>query len=459
LSPTFRERPHRLGAVLGLALFLAAPAAAQLPADTARETLLPRIAAGTATPADFEALQAAFDAQAALPGPVSAFEARRLVSDAVSAAIASDRDAMLDGISALLERYAADEKHEYRGFARDQLGQKLRCAASARGDGARLEQIARDLGDDRPESRTDGTLADRHGLHPRADLFRVAARGDRVAAAGYLGALLVSNDGGATWSAPATGTDEPLFDVALGPGDELWAVGRNGVVLHSEDAGRSLVRRPTPFRRHLFGALAPDAGSVLVAGDFGLQLRSDDGGARWTCLPRDADLIVSAVRRAGGDAVFVGEFGTIDRLAGLVPPGRRGVLAGVPEDVALNDVWFREDGRVAIAVGVAGTLLRSEDGGASWAPAPGAHFDVDLYGVSGAGDVVVVVGDGGLVARSTDGGRSFTPAKAPPVPAPLPGVAFASPTRVFVVGPRGLVLRSDDAGATFAAVHGPGSGG
>jgi len=440
-----------------LALGLVAPAEAQIPADTARAELLPRIAAGTATPADVAALRDAFESQAALPGPVSAFEARRLMSDAVAAAASSGSDALLDAISAVLEVYAAEDLGEHRGFARDQLGQKVRCAASARGDAARLEHIARVLGDDLPESRTDGTVGDRQGLHARADLFRVAARGERVAVAGYLGALLVSSDGGTTWSAPATGTDEPLFDVALGPGDEIWAVGRDGVVLHSADAGARFERRPTPFRRHLFGVVAPAPGSALVAGDFGLQLRTDDSGARWTCLPRDADLILSAVRPAAKDAVFAGEFGTLERLQGLSLPGRRGVLEGVPEDVAIHDVWFREDGQVGLAVGIAGTLLRTEDGGATWAPPPGVRFDVDLYGVSGAGDAVVVAGDGGLVARSTDGGRSFARAEVPAIPAPLLGVAFASPTRAFVVGPRGLVLRSDDAGARFVPVHGPGA--
>jgi len=446
-------------ALLGLALGSGAGAQteAQLPADAARAELLPRIADGSATAADVAALRDAFERQAALPGPVSAFEARRLMSDAVAAAVSSGSDAMLDALSAVLEAYATEELGEQRDFARDQLGQKLRCAASSMGDTARLARIARVLGDDLPESHTDGNLGDRRGLHPHADLFRIAARGERVAAAGYLGALLVSDDGGTTWRAPATGTDEPLLDVALGPGDEIWAVGRDGVVLHSSDGGMRFERRATPFRRHLFGVLAPTPGSALVAGDFGLQLRTDDGGLRWTCLPRDADLILSAVRPAATDAILVGEFGTLERLRGLSLPGRRGTLAGVPEDVALHDVWFRDDGEVGVAVGIAGTLLRSVDGGATWAPPPGVAFDVDLYGVSGAGDNVVVAGDGGLVARSRDGGRSFTPAEAPPIPAPLVGVAFASPTRAFVVGPRGLVLRSDDAGARFVPVHGPGA--
>jgi len=416
-----------------------------------------RIAAGEASAADFSALQEAFEREAALPGPVSAFEARRTLSDAVAAAVASGSDAMLDGISAVLEPYAADEKSEHRELARDLLGQKIRCAAAAKGDTARLDHLAQRLDEDVPESRTDGTAGDREGLHPRADLFRVAARGERVAAAGYLGAVLVSDDGGKTWSAPATGTDEPLFDVALGPGDEIWAVGRSGVVIRSRDGGKTFERRATPFRRHLFGVLAPSAGSALVAGDFGLQLRTDDGGARWTCLPRDADLIVSAVRSAGPDAVFAGEFGTIERLHGLALPGRRGVLVGVPEDVEIHDVWFREDGRVGVAVGVAGTLVRSEDGGETWTAVSGLPAGVDLYGVGGSGDVVVVAGDGGYVATSRDGAKSFVEAQAPPVPAPLLGVAFAGPERGYVVGPRGLVLRTDDGGAHFTPVHGAGA--
>lgn len=422
-------------------------------APGAEKRLLRRIQSGQAAAPEIQALAAAYETLSGLPGPVNAFQARRLLSDGVAAAVASGDAATLERMTTLLEAYLDEPTQLYAPLARDLLSQKVRCGAAAAGDGALMERISRrlDTGAE-PFGATDGDVADRYGLHAAADLFRVAARGERVAAAGYLGSIVVSQDGGRSWSTPATGTDEPLLSLALGPGQELWAVGRNGVVLRSEDGGATFLRRSTPFRRHLFGVLAPAPGKALVVGDFGLQLSTSDGGLRWACIPRDQDVILNGARPAAADAALVGEFGTVERMTGLGPPLVRGRLAGVPSDVYLTDVWFSADGRTGVAVGIAGTLLRSTDGGVSWAPVP-AGFGADLYGVGGAGDVVAVAGDGGFVAVSHDAGASFVRSRLPAIPAPLLGVAFASPERGYVVGMRGLVLATRDGGASFDRVR------
>jgi len=419
----------------------------------AAKRLLQTIQAGKAADPEIQALAVAYETLANLPGPVNAFQARRLLSDGVAAAVASGDKATLDRVTTLLEGYLDDRAHVYAPLARDLLSQKVRCGAAASGDAALMERISRRL-DAGGEAfgATDGDVADRYGLHAAADLFRVAARDQRVVATGYFGTVVVSQDEGRSWATPATGTDEPLLAVALGPGQELWAAGRNGVVLRSEDGGATFVRRPTPFRRHLFGVLAPSPGTALVVGDFGLQLATSDGGARWACIPRDEDVILNGARPAAGDAALVGEFGTVDRMTGLGPPLLRGRLSGVPDDVYLTDVWFSADGRTGVAVGIAGTLLRSTDGGASWTPVA-AGFDTDLYGVGGSGDLVAVAGDGGFVAVSHDAGASFVRPTLPAIPAPLLGVAFSSPERGYVVGMRGLVLATRDGGASFERVR------
>ncbi|HKC50190.1 MAG TPA: hypothetical protein VKF60_05305, partial [Myxococcota bacterium] len=137
-------------------------------------------------------------------------------------------------------------------------------------------------------------------------------------------------------------------------------------------------------------------------------------------------------------------------------PGTRGTLSGVPIDTYVYGAWFDADGKTGVAVGLAGTILRSTDSGASWAPVKTA-FTQDLFGVGGWGSHVVVAGEGGLLAISTDGGLTFEPAKSPPLPVPLTDVDFGDERRAYAVGPRGLVLRSTDGGASFALVH-PGKG-
>jgi photosystem II stability/assembly factor-like uncharacterized protein len=233
----------------------------------------------------------------------------------------------------------------------------------------------------------------------------------------------------------------------------MWAAGRAGVVVRSEDGGRSFSRRATPFDRHVFGLYSAGPASVLAVGDYGLQLRTSDAGAHWTCIPREQDVILGRIARAGDDAVVAGEFGTLERMPHGLPPGRRGTLSGVPEDLYVFDVWFDASGTLGIAVGLGGAIVRSEDGGATWARVR-TSFTQNLFGAGGSGARVLVSGEGGLLALSEDGGRTFRQADSPSLPVALTDVEFADAEHAFAVGPRGLVLRSDDGGAHFRAVRG-----
>ena len=194
-------------------------------------------------------------------GPAAAY-GRSLTSQIAGSAAAGGNLEAVRGMARILDRFLDDESHPYSILAQGLLSEKIRCGAASLGDDELVQRITAEVNPDRAFKLggTDGTVADRYGLHRRADLFAVAARGERVAVAGYFGTVLVSRDGGQTWDAPDTGTDEPLYAVALGPDDEIWAAGRAGVVIRSEDGGRSFARRTTPFDRHVFGLYADGPG-------------------------------------------------------------------------------------------------------------------------------------------------------------------------------------------------------
>ncbi len=425
--------------------------------DAALASLLDAVRAGRWSGELEAALGVAIEGLSRAQGP-AATHGRFLLGEVAGRAAASGSRETLRGATRLLERFLEDQTHEYSLLAQELLAGKLRCGAASLGDRELVERIGARTNVDRERglAGTDGTVADRYGLHERAGLYSVAARGSRVIAVGYFGTAVVSNDGGESWQTPATGTDEPLFAVALGPGDEVWAAGRAGALIRSADGGRSFARRATPFERHVLGLLAPRPGEALAVGDFGLQIHTTDGGDTWKCLPREEDVVLGRIVRAGDDAALAGEFGTLERLPGGMPPGRRGVLHGVPEDLYVFDVWFDEPGRIGVAVGLEGAILRSDDAGASWQRVR-SDFDADLAGVGGSGERVVVAGEGGFLAVSSDGGASFTRARSPALPFPLADVELADSRRAFAVGPRGLVLRSDDGGESFRAVRGAGA--
>ena len=101
-------------------------------------------------------------------------------------------------------------------------------------------------------------------------------------------------------------------------------------------------------------------------------------------------------------------------------------------------------------------ILRSEDGGATWAQVPAgydtptlraAHFTRD-------GRLAVVVGDGGVILRSTDGAKTFTRVATGYDTPMWRGVRFALDGKLgFVVGAGGEVSVSRDGGATWTGLE------
>ncbi len=424
----------------------------------ALRVLLDQLGAGDFTPEMAAAVRLMLQGLSQQTGTVGAL-GRNLMLDITGVAASSGGTAAVRGVTRLLFELMEDLANPYSILAQNLLSEKMRCGAAAAGDDALVREIAERTSPDREFaflSWTDGTIADRYGLHDQADLYTVVARGTRVIATGHFGTVVVSRDAGVSFRTPATGTDEPLYAAAFGPGEELWVAGRHGAVLHSTDGGESFTRRPTPFDRHFFGVSVLGSGEVLVVGDFGLQLVRDAQADLWRCVPRDEDIILGRIVPAGLDRVLVAEFGTLERLPRGRLPGRRGKLSGIPEDVYLFDLWFDASGQVGIAVGLSGTVMRSEDGGASWTPVA-AGLDADLYGVGGAGDRVVVVGEGGVIAISDDRGRSFEQRTVPGLRLPFHDVALGDKENGYLVGPRGLIVALRDGGKYFEVVRGPGA--
>jgi photosystem II stability/assembly factor-like uncharacterized protein len=419
--------------------------------------LLEQLGAGLFTPEMEAAVRLLFQGLSRQTGTVGAL-GRNLMQDIAGVSATGGGTAAVRGVTRLLFEVMDDPTNPYSILAQALLAEKMRCGAAAAGDDALVSEIATRTRRDREFaflSETDGTTADRYGLHEQADLYTVVAHGPRVVATGYFGTVVVSRDAGASFRTPDTGTDEPLYAAAFGPGDAVWAVGRRGVVLQSTDGGESFERSATPFDRHLFGVSALDSGEVLVVGDFGLQLSRTPQTGAWRCVPRDEDIILGRIVPAGADSALVAEFGTIERLPGGRLPGLRGKLSGVPDDVYLFDLWFDAAGEVGIAVGLSGTVLRSEDRGASWAPVD-AGLDADLYGVGGAGNRVVVAGERGVIAISNDHGRSFEQHSVPGLHLPFYDVALSDPDNGYLVGPRGLVVALRDGGQRIQVLRGPG---
>jgi len=100
------------------------------------------------------------------------------------------------------------------------------------------------------------------------------------------------------------------------------------------------------------------------------------------------------------------------------------------------------------AVGDLGTILKTTDGGVTWIPVDSgtSYF---LAGVSFAdADKGIAVGDFGTILRTADGGASWTPQDSGTTVS-LYAVSFVNADTATVVGNTGIILRTDDGGATW----------
>ena len=128
------------------------------------------------------------------------------------------------------------------------------------------------------------------------------------------------------------------------------------------------------------------------------------------------------------------------------------VLSAV-DDNTLHDVAVTPDGRFGIAVGQAGTVLTTQNGGADWTSSvlPAPHFgSLRDVAISLDGGLILGVGVGEAVLRSQDRGGNWSSI-------PLPGMAYGANdiamtpdgAVAIVVGRNGTVLRSNDRGRTW----------
>ena len=201
--------------------------------------------------------------------------------------------------------------------------------------------------------------------------------------------------------------------------------------------------------------------------------------------PKALGAATLAVTRAGKRLVAVGERGTV-LLSG--DAGAHWRQAPVPVQVTLTSVRFIDE-RTGWAAGHLGVILRSDDGGQTWAkqldgvqaaqavantvaqgdaPAQRAaqhfaeegpdkpFFDIDFSDAQHG----FAVGAYNLAFATTDGGKTWTPAlgRLPnPKSLHLYGVRHSKleKGKVFVVGEQGLLLKSADGGASFSALASP----
>ncbi len=289
-------------------------------------------------------------------------------------------------------------------------------------------------------------------------------------AVGGIGAILHTDDGGATWHEQHSGTDFMLEDVFFADESHGWAVGG-----------------------------WPRDSMVALFGGMGIILATDDGGKTWRPQLEAEAAWLSSVFFVDDNAGWaVGEYGTMLRTT---DGGKSWEQARhVSSHAWLYDVHFLDERR-GWAVGFDETILRTDDGGETWSRQQ-APVGRRTHGWPASYNAIVftdehdgwVVGDWGNILRTEDGGESWTPDEVglpesvldlacfsdvtlssdgtawavspvallncPPgqqtwrlvktgVPAWLRGLTFADDSHGWLVADRNTIIATDDGGSTW----------
>jgi len=283
--------------------------------------------------------------------------------------------------------------------------------------------------------------AERARLAARGLLIAIAAAGKRLVAVGDRGIIVLSDDGGASWTQAAEVPTQALltgvcfFDQRLG-----IAVGHDEVILRSADAGNTWTRThyAPQAQRPLLDVWCGSGGQAITVGAYSTYLTSGDGGASWNEV---------AFRPAAARPI----------TPGAAAPGAAASAASAAEAESarggyhLNRIVGADARRLYIA-GEAGHLYRSDDGGSSWltlaSPYEGSFFDM----LPLAGDALLALGLRGHLYRSADAGASWQQLDTGTV-ALLDGAARFAGAGVAIVGFSGVVLVSHDGGRRFALLQ------
>lgn len=271
----------------------------------------------------------------------------------------------------------------------------------------------------------------------------MASRGDVVAAGTHSGAVLVSSDGGQTWTRQALAGPSSLIGMDVCPDGSFIAIDFYQKLWSADARLAAWTAQPLKSPHTALAVHCDGQGRWWVAGSGALIARSDDRGAHWVLTDLQEDLQITTLQMVDAQHGFAtGEFGTVVASTdGGATWARRGALPGEFYPYAALFVSATE-GWVS---GLAGQVLHTVDGGESWTPQTN-RSGAPLFRLFMHGGTPHAVGAGGSLVRHEAG--EWTPlAYADAHPVFLGAAASVASRNAILIGGPGGLLRAVSVGA------------
>ncbi|MGA9115508.1 MAG: YCF48-related protein [Bacteroidota bacterium] len=209
-------------------------------------------------------------------------------------------------------------------------------------------------------------------------------------------------------------------------------------------------QHPAPTGNNLNDAVILPSGAWVLAGDGGTVVRSTDRGASWTFFqPETAYSDIYETMFAAENA------GYLCTTNGSIMKSTDGGLSWrYLTSGTTSSLWYLDflNPDTGLAVGAASTLLRTTDGGGVWTPV-GLSTSALLSKVHWVNAAIAYIGSSsatlGRLLRSTDGGLSWANVPGYTGGGTTRGIFFRGPDTGWVTNSSYQIFRTTDGGASF----------
>ena len=308
-------------------------------------------------------------------------------------------------------------------------------------------------------------------------LVGMARAGDKFVAVGPRGHIVVTADGGQTWTQAKVPVSSDLTAAWFASPTHGWVVGHDGIVLVSTDGGATWTKQmdgrvandillkdiqaklaASPESEELKSLAVEAQRSVdvgpdkpfldvwfenettgFIVGAYNLIFMTTDGGKTWQSwfdrVPNPRFMTLYSIRPAAGGVFIAGEAGTFFKL------DREAMkFDAVPVVDYVGSLFGVVDaGDAVLTYGIKGNLFRSADSGKTWAKMDSKLRTTIIGGVTVGPGAVILADQSGHMSKSQDGGNSFEPLELPKV-IPLTGVISAGDGKLGLTGPFGALI-------------------
>jgi photosystem II stability/assembly factor-like uncharacterized protein len=281
------------------------------------------------------------------------------------------------------------------------------------------------------------------------------------AAAGALGTVFFTTDAGTTWQPTSIGfsTNCNIYGLAMSNSfadipNTIFAAAQSGIMAKSSNMGQTWIPISEAATLHNLRSIrmANNMTGYAVGGSTTESevIKTTDGGLTWDKVNFDAGYTLYAqswidqntgfVARRGPDGIFK----TTDGGANFTQLN--------PGVVTSTQIWYDiefANADTGYAVSSGGHIVRTTDGGTSWAALPAVHGTSAIYSLHILdAENIFAAGVSGKVSKSTDGGTTFTAINITGTTT-LYSVSFIDRNNGLAAGTSGKVFRTTDGGTSW----------